>query len=146
MAHMLQRRHALLVALGLGLAGRRAAAETASMSKVVYHLSDPGKVGFVLGNIRHHYEGMGGPDKVRIALVVHGPPLAQLRNLPENAQVAQELQPLSEQGLVLYACIHTMTAMKLTLSDLMPKFLVAEKGGVVMLAELQQQGYAYLRP
>jgi Domain of unknown function (DUF1791). len=32
------------------------------------------------------------------------------------------------------------------LDDLTPGFVVAEKGGVVRLAELQQQGYAYLRP
>jgi hypothetical protein len=28
----------------------------------------------------------------------------------------------------------------------LPGFIVAEKGGVVRLAELQSQGYAYLRP
>ncbi|WP_158554734.1 DsrE family protein [Methylovirgula sp. 4M-Z18] len=145
MVHV-RRRQALLVALGFGLAGKSALAQTASVPKVVYHLSDFGKVGFVLGNIRHHFEGMGGPEKVRIALVVHGPPLAQFRNLPENAQVATELQALTAQGLTPYACSHTMAAMKLTLADLMPSFAVAEKGGVVMLAELQQQGYAYLRP
>jgi len=39
-----------------------------------------------------------------------------------------------------------MDAQKLTLGDLMPGFAVAEKGGVVKLAELQAQGFAYLRP
>jgi uncharacterized protein len=33
-----------------------------------------------------------------------------------------------------------------TLKDLLPGFAVAEKGGVVKLAEFQAQGYAYLRP
>jgi uncharacterized protein len=39
-----------------------------------------------------------------------------------------------------------MDAQKLALGDLMPGFAVAEKGGVVKLAELQAEGWAYLRP
>ena len=51
----------------------RAEAATPDQAKVAYHLSDLDKVDFVLGNIRNHYNGMGGPDKVTIALVVHLP-------------------------------------------------------------------------
>jgi intracellular sulfur oxidation DsrE/DsrF family protein len=39
-----------------------------------------------------------------------------------------------------------MKAQSLTLKDLLPGFTVAERGGVVRIAELQSQGYAYLRP
>ncbi len=38
-----------------------------------------------------------------------------------------------------------MKAQKLALKDLLPG-LVAERGGVVRIAELQSMGYAYLRP
>ena len=57
----------------ISLLTTRAEAATPDQAKVVYHLSDLDKVDFVLGNIRNHYAGMGGPDKVTIALVVHGP-------------------------------------------------------------------------
>ena len=40
--------------------------------KVVYHLNDLDKVSFVVGNIQNHLDGVGGPDNVTIALVVHG--------------------------------------------------------------------------
>jgi uncharacterized protein len=53
---------------------------------------------------------------------------------------------LRDQGLQLNACINTMRAQNVTLKDLLPGFIVAEKGGVVRLAELQSQGYSYLRP
>src|SRR5690606_4893926 len=43
------------------------------VQKVVYDLSGPGRVGFAWGNIRNHIAGKGGPDKVRIVLVIHGP-------------------------------------------------------------------------
>src|SRR6202034_3989112 len=43
--------------------------------KVVYHLADLDKVAFVLGNIDNHLAGVGGPEKVTIELVIHGPAL-----------------------------------------------------------------------
>lgn len=39
-----------------------------------------------------------------------------------------------------------MRAQNVTLKDLLPGFVVADKGGVVKLADLQARGYAYLRP
>jgi uncharacterized protein len=33
-----------------------------------------------------------------------------------------------------------------TLGDLLPGFVKADEGGVVRLAELQAEGYVYLRP
>jgi intracellular sulfur oxidation DsrE/DsrF family protein len=39
-----------------------------------------------------------------------------------------------------------MKAQKITLQDLLPGFVEASEGGVVKLAELQAQGYVYLRP
>ena len=53
---------------------------------------------------------------------------------------------LTKSGLQLHACINTMRAQDVTLKDLLPGFVVADKGGVVRLAELQGQGYVYLRP
>jgi uncharacterized protein len=49
-------------------------------------------------------------------------------------------------GLQLHACLNTMRAQEVTLKDLLPGFVVADKGGVVRIAELQAQGYLYLRP
>ena len=54
-------------------------------------------------------------------------------------------QPLPA-GTTLVACGNTMKGANLTLADLVPGFVVAEEGGVVRIAQLQAQGYAYLRP
>ncbi len=115
-------------------------------SRVVYHLADLDKVGFVLGNIRNHYDGMGGPENVTIALVVHGPALKAFRATDASPATAQDIAALKSSGLEPYACINTMRAQNVTLKDLLPGFAVADKGGVVKLADLQAQGYAYLRP
>ncbi len=138
-----------LFALGGGLIATAAGAARAAATdkaKVVYHLADADKVGFVLGNIAHHFEGMGGPDKVAIVLVVHGPPLKAFRAASANPEVAQRTAELVKSGLELDACIHTLKGLNLALKDLLPGFAVAERGGVVRIAELQAQGYAYLRP
>jgi uncharacterized protein len=114
--------------------------------KVVYHLSDLDKVDFVLGNIHNHYAGMGGPSHVRIALVVHGPALKAFHLADATPDVSKRLEELRNLHLAPMACINTMRAQNVTLKDLLAGFSVADKGGVVRLAELQAQGYAYLRP
>jgi intracellular sulfur oxidation DsrE/DsrF family protein len=123
-----------------------ARAATTDGAKVVYHLADLDKVGFVLGNIGNHYDGMGGPENVTIALVVHGPALKAFRAADAAPDVTQQTAARAKSGLQLNACIHSMQALNITLDDLLPGFTVADKGAVVRLAELQGQGYAYLRP
>ena len=108
--------------------------------------ADLEKVAFVLGNIRNHIAGMGGHDKVKIALVVHGPALKAFRASSPNMAIKSDVGDAKSAGVELHACSHTMEAQKLTLADLLPGFVVAEKGAVVKLAELQGQGWAYLRP
>jgi len=137
-------------ALGAAFAASRAGAATESPAqdklKVVYHLSDFDKVPFVLGNIQNHFDGVGGPDHVTIALVVHGPALRAFQSAQATPDLAQHLGRLSKAGLALAACGNTMRAQKIGLADLLPGFIVADKGGVVRIAELQSQGYLYLRP
>lgn len=112
--------------------------------KVAYHLSDADKVNFVLGNIKNHYEGTGG--NVDIVLVVHGPALASFKSQGISAAVSGRFASLVQQGLEPQACANTMHGMDITLADLLEGFHAADKGGVVKLAELQSQGYVYLRP
>jgi intracellular sulfur oxidation DsrE/DsrF family protein len=137
----------LLAAAGLGALGPTLAQAPAKPPKlkVVYHLSDLEKVDFVLGNIRHHYEGAGGADKVTIALVVHGPALRAFR-ADASAAPLERLAHLRGNGLAPYACANSLQGMNATLADFAPGFSLAEQGGVVLLAQLQALGYVYLRP
>jgi intracellular sulfur oxidation DsrE/DsrF family protein len=123
-----------------------AQAASSETSKVVYHLADLDKVNFVLGNIKNHYEGVGGPAHVKIALVVHGPALKAFQTEAANPILKKDVSQVQGEGLELNACGNTMKAQKITLNDLLPGFIAAEQGGVVRIAELQAQGYLYLRP
>jgi len=150
MEKVMQRRNLLRLAcaiMPISLLTTRANADTPpSAAKVVYHLDDLDKVDFVLGNIANHYKGMGGPDKVTIALVIHGPALKAFHTANATPEMTKRADEMTKSGLQLNACINTMHAQDVTLKDLLPGFIVADKGGVVRLAELQSQGYAYLRP
>ena len=137
--------HAILAMIGASFALRQArAADDADFQKVAYHLSDHDRASFVLGNIRNHSEGTAG--KATVVLVVHGPALAAFRTRSASALVSADFAGLQKRGLAAHACANTMRGMGLSLADLLPGFVVAERGGVVKLAALQREGYAYLRP
>jgi intracellular sulfur oxidation DsrE/DsrF family protein len=147
-------RRGILAAVTAAASGLFAAnakrAEAATMPstdkrKVVYHLTDLDKLGFVLGNIKNHYEGVG-PANVTIALVVHGPALKGFHLATASPESIKRIADFSRLGLQLTACNNTMKAQEVTLKDLIPGFVIAEAGGVVRIAELQSQGYVYLRP
>jgi len=149
----MDRRNVLLratAAIGAAFAASRANAATEAPAtgklKVVYHLNDLDKVNFVLGNIENHFEGVGGPDNVTIALVIHGPALRAFHAASANPDVSKRVGQFSKAGLQMAACGNTMKSQHVTVNELLPGFVAAEKGGVVRIAELQSQGYLYLRP
>jgi intracellular sulfur oxidation DsrE/DsrF family protein len=140
---------AMVSAVGGALAASRAKAATeapAGKLKVVYHLNDLDKVNFVLGNIQNHFDGVGGPDNVTIALVIHGQALKAFHAASANPDVTRRVGQFSKAGLEMAACGNTMKSQHVTVNELLPGFVAAEKGGVVRIAELQSQGYLYLRP
>jgi uncharacterized protein len=123
-----------------------AALASDGVQKVVYHLSEPTRVNFVLGNIKNHIAGKGGPDKVRIVLVIHGPALTSFALSKAGPDIERQVAAQAKEGVGFVACGNTMKAQKLGLNDLMGGFEEAEEGGVVRIADLQQQGYLYIRP
>ena len=123
-----------------------ARADDPAVPKVAYHLSDIDKVAFVLGNIENHIEGEGGPDKVRIVLVVHGPALNLFNKAKANPDIVKRMSRIADAGVGLNACGNTMKAQQIEVTDLLPGFVRVDEGGVVRLARLQAEGYAYLRP
>ena len=137
-------------AFGAAFAPSRAGAATDTPAtkklKVVYHLNDLDKVSFVVGNIQNHLDGVGGPDNVTIALVVHGPALRAFHAASANPDVSKKVGQFSTTGMEIAACGNTMKSQNVTVKDLLPGFVTADKGGVVRIAELQSQGYLYLRP
>eukprot|EP01027_Heterolobosea_sp_BB2_P006158 GEZU01009347.1.p2 GENE.GEZU01009347.1~~GEZU01009347.1.p2 ORF type:complete len:126 (-),score=40.46 GEZU01009347.1:117-494(-) len=116
---------------------------------VVYHLSDLEKVEFVLGNVTNHIKGVGGPQNVKIAVVVHGPALKAFHQSGVSENVRTKIAALSNpdtNNVKFLACSNTMETQKVTLQDLVPGFEEVKEGAVVRIAMLQSQGWIYLRP
>ena len=134
----------LIAAALTGLGARRAQAQEARARRVVYHVADADKVAFALGNMRNHHAG--GPEGLALAAVVHGPALAVFRGQTENESLKQAFAAALSSGDTFYACANTLAAHQWTLADLLPGFALADKGGVVKLADLQAEGWIYLRP
>ena len=101
-------------------ASRASAAGDAAPStklKVVYHLNVLDKVSFVLGNIQNHFDAVGGPDNVTIALVVHGQALRAFHSASANPDVSKRIGQFSKAGLELAACGNTMASQNVTLQN-----------------------------
>src|SRR6185312_11376664 len=100
-------------ALGAAFAASRAKAATEKAAtestksdklKVVYHLADADKVNFVLGNIQNHIDGVGGPDHITLALVIHGPALKAFHWAQANPDVSGRISNFAKDGVELAAC------------------------------------------
>ncbi|MEJ1959683.1 MAG: DsrE family protein [Nitrosomonadales bacterium] len=121
-------------------------ASAADKLKVVYHVSDLEKVPFVLTNIENHIKAVGGPENVEIILVAHGPALQYFQQENNDRPFLERIQSLRNKGIEFDACGNTMRSQQITLKDLPEGFVRVDQGGVVRIAELEHQGYLYIRP
>lgn len=118
----------------------------AEKQRVVYHVTDMDKIDFTLRNLANHIEGVGGPENVELHLVVIGPAMQGFTQAKVDTKVKEMLPKLVAKGVQLEACGNTLSKMNLKLADLVPGFVELPQGGVVRLAELQMQGFVYIRP
>ncbi len=144
-----------LAALALALAGVMAAGLPAMAEGQTHHIaihvsqSDPGVLNMALNNVRNirkYYQSVG--DDVVIEVVAYGPGLTML--IPGKSPVEDRIKTLSLEidNLTFSACANTRRKMSRKLGQ---EVAIMEEArmvpsGVVRLVELQEQGYAYVRP
>jgi len=86
-----------------------------------------------------------GMDNVDIEIVAYGPGLGMLT---KKSKYADRVKSLAVQDIKFSACMNTMNKMKAKKGHL-PKLtegVDTVKAGVSRIIELQEQGYAYIRP
>ena len=142
----------LAVLLGLSALGATPAAATHTKDyprkhKIFYHMNEAGtaKAIAVLTNIQNHVDTVGWQNIEALELVVHGPALATFlaRNL--DPEVKGKLETLMAGGLRIDACQITLKRQKLELRELL-EGLTTVPSGVARVMELQELGYAYVKP
>lgn len=111
--------------------------------------NDPHTINMALNNVQNvsnYYESKG--DDVIVELVAYGPGVHMFRT--DTSPVAERISTmaLEIEGLHFTACANTIRAMTAKAGKDIVLMSEAEivPSGVVRLIELQEQGYAYVRP
>src|SRR4051812_29216640 len=74
--------------------------------KVLYHVDgkDPEVAKYALALINKHIEAEGGPDKIDVELVVHGPALELFEKDKMDAEMTKRFEQILEKGVKAEMC------------------------------------------
>jgi uncharacterized protein len=140
----------LIVAVMMASAASAAFAE-GQTHHVAVHVdqNDPQVMNMALNNVANvtsYYESLG--DEVVVEVVAYGPGLTMLRADTSPVKDRISTMSLEMDGLTFAACGNTHRAMSEKEGAEVPLLDGATMvpSGVVRLIELQEQGYAYVRP
>jgi hypothetical protein len=136
-------------ALVLGVTGAEAThtKEYPKKHKVFYHLNEGGsaKAIAVLTNIQNLVDTVGWQNIEALELVVHGAALRTFLAKDLDPEVKGKVDKLMAGGLRVDACQITLERQKIEIRDLL-EGLTAVPSGVTRVMELQELGYAYVKP
>lgn len=135
------------LAWGADGAGASHSVDYPKKHKVVYHLNEGGveKARAALVNIDNHVQVVGWKNIEALELVVHGPALRTFLAKDIDPDVRGKLETLLAGGLRFGACQITMARQKIDPRDLI-QGVVGVPSGVARVMELQEAGYAYVKP
>jgi intracellular sulfur oxidation DsrE/DsrF family protein len=139
-----------LVILALPVSGDQAqAAEGQGKVKVLYHIDgkDPDVAKYALALINKHIEAEGGPDKIDVELVVHGPALELFEKDRMDPEMTKRFDQIIEKGVKAEMCQVSMKAFGKTIDNLAKGFVATlHPVAVKRIADLQKEGYLYIKP
>ena len=117
--------------------------------KVLYHIdsSDIKVVNYAMALINKHIEAEGGPDKIDIKVVVHGPALMLFDKVDADMELVKKLKIVIDKGVKPEMCQVSMKLYDRPLATLLDGFIPTEHPvAVKRIADLQEQGYLYIKP
>ncbi len=139
---------ALLALLGLFSLNAQAAhsEHTPDKHKIVIQVSsDDARTQTIAMNNAVNLQKELGMDNVAIEIVAYGPGLSMLMG---GAKQSQRVSSLAQQDIVFSACGNTMKKVeqKQGKAVVLAEGVTVVPAGVLRIMELQEQGYAYVRP
>jgi intracellular sulfur oxidation DsrE/DsrF family protein len=141
------------LAAGIALAGAAGGAALAAPARqrVVYHVGDEGGPDHAhwhtaLGNMHNHLD-MLGEGNLDLACVLNSTGVRLLLAAAADREFAAQVRTLRGRGARFLVCANSLRGQKIArealfevpATDIVP-------AGVVELARLQQEGFAYIRP
>lgn len=125
------------------------AAEGQGKVKVLYHVDgkDPDVAKYALALINKHIDAEGGPDKIDVELVVHGPALELFEKDKMDPEMTKRFDQIIEKGAKAEMCQVSMKAFGKTIDNLAKGFVATlHPVAVKRIADLQKEGYMYIKP
>ena len=104
--------------------------------------NDPAVLAFAFVNARNYMNGLPGKE-FELVLVANGPAVTLF--VPAQAELQTTAEELMARGLTLRLCKPALEAHKMPAADLWPGCEVVPTG-LVEIVELQNKGFAYIRP
>jgi len=117
--------------------------------KVLYHVDgkDPEVAKYALALINKHIDAEGGPENIDVELVVHGPALELFENDKMDPEMKKRFEQAVGNGVHAEMCQVSMKLYNKTLDNLVKGFVATlHPVAVKRIADLQQQGYIYIKP
>ncbi len=117
--------------------------------KVLYHIdgADVAVAKYAMALINKHMEAEGGPDKIDIKVVVHGPALKLFDKKDVDPALLKGLTVIVDKGVEPEMCQVSMKLFNKPLTSLASGFKPTEHPvAVKRIADLQEQGYLYIKP
>ncbi len=140
---------AAMLALPLRPHPALAAADGQGKVKVLYHVDskDPEVAKYALALINKHIDAEGGPDKIDVELVVHGPALELFEKDRMDPEMTKRFDQIIEKGAKAEMCQVSMKAFGKTIDNLAKGFVATlHHVAVKRIADLQREGYLYIKP
>lgn len=140
---------ALLTLMPIGPNRALAADAPKEKVKVLYHVDgkDPEVAKYALALINKHIDAEGGPDKIDVELVVHGPALELFEKDKMDPEMTKRFEQIIEKGAKAEMCQVSMKFFGKTIDNLAKGFVATlHPVAVKRIADLQREGYLYIKP
>ncbi|WP_282012397.1 DsrE family protein [Nitrospina watsonii] len=117
--------------------------------KVLYHIdgSDVAVAKYAMALVKKHIEAEGGMDKIDVKVVVHGPALKLFDKDAVDPELKSKTQTVMDLGVEPEMCQVSMKLFGTPLEQLLAGVIPTEHPvAVKRIADLQEQGYLYIKP
>ena len=139
----------LAIAMGIGFVIASPPVLAKEKIKVLYHVDgkDLATATYAMALINKHIEAEGGPENIDVKLVVHGPALELFKADSVDPKLKAKLKSALDKGIDAEMCQVSMKLFGTPLEKLVAGFQPTEHPvAVKRIADLQQQGYIYIKP
>lgn len=111
--------------------------------QVVFHIDQLDMWSLVLGNIRNFLADIAAADEAVIAVVANAGAVMVWQDGQEEMQ--RSIRDAAYKGTIFYFCRNALHGNGIK-EETLPDYVRIVSAGITKLVDLQEQGYAYIKP